>query len=128
MNMKNPDLNKYKNEYDEQTLMSKISRFAKKAGLNTIYYVLLLYNLLLSDMSSIADKAVIIGALGYFICPLDIVPDLMIGTGFLDDAAVLTLALSKLVTSITPAIKTAAKAQLQEWFDFEDSELDSKYR
>ena len=89
MNMKNPDLNKYKNEYDEQTLMSKISRFAKKAGLNTIYYVLLLYNLLLSDMSSIADKAVIIGALGYFICPLDIVPDLMIGTGFLDDAAVL---------------------------------------
>ena len=128
MNMKNPDLNKYKNEYDEQTLMSKISRFAKKAGLNTIYYVLLLYNLLLSDMSSIADKAVIIGALGYFICPLDIVPDLMIGTGFLDDAAVLTLALSKLVTSITPAIKAAAKAQLREWFDFEDSELDSKYR
>ena len=109
MNMKNPDLNKYKNEYDEQTLMSKISRFAKKAGLNTIYYVLLLYNLLLSDMSSIADKAVIIGALGYFICPL-------------------TLALSKLVTSITPAIKAAAKAQLHEWFDFEDSELDSKYR
>lgn len=128
MNMKNPDLNKYKNEYDEQTLMSKISRFAKKAGLNTIYYVLLLYNLLLSDMSSIADKAVIIGALGYFICPLDIVPDLMIGTGFLDDAAVLTLALSKLVTSITPAIKAAAKAQLHEWFDFEASELDSKYR
>lgn len=128
MNMKNPDLNKYKNEYDEQTLMSKISRFAKKAGLNTIYYVLLLYNLLLSDMSSIADKAVIIGALGYFICPLDIVPDLMIGTGFLDDAAVLTIALSKLVTSITPAIKAAAKAQLHEWLDFEDSELDSKYR
>lgn len=128
MNMKNPDLNKYKNEYDEQTLMSKISRFAKKAGLNTIYYVLLLYNLLLSDMSSIADKAVIIGALGYFICPLDIVPDLMIGTGFLDDAAVLTLALSKLVTSITPVHKATAKAQLHEWFDFEDSELDSKYR
>lgn len=47
---------------------------------------------------------------------------------FLDDATVLTLALSKLVTSITPAIKATAKAQLHEWFDFEDSELDSKFR
>lgn len=125
--MKNPDLNKYKNQYDEQTLMSKIARFAKKAGLNTIYYVLLLYNMLF-DLDSLADKAIIVGALGYFICPLDIIPDLMIGTGFLDDAAVLTFALSSLVTSITPKIKNAAKAQLHEWFDFEESELDSKYR
>jgi hypothetical protein len=40
---------------------------------------------------------------------------------FLDDATVLTLALSKLVTSITPAIKATAKAQLHEWFDFEEA-------
>lgn len=125
--MKNPDLNKYKNQYDEQTLMSKIARFAKKAGLNTIYYVLLLYNMLF-DLDSLADKAIIVGALGYFICPLDIIPDMMVGTGFLDDAAVLTFALGSLVTSITPKIKKAAKDQLHEWFDFEDSELDSKYR
>ncbi len=126
--MEKKDLNNYENHYSEQNLIQKISRFAKMAGLNTIYYVLLLYNLLLSDLTSIGDKAVIWGALGYFICPLDVIPDVMIGTGFLDDAAALTLALSYLATSITPQIKAAAKSQLHKWFDFSDSDLDGTYR
>lgn len=126
--MEKKDLNKYKNQYSEKNLLQKISRFAKIAGLNTIYYVLLLYNLLLSDSTSIADKTIIWGALGYFICPLDVIPDMLVGTGFLDDAAALTLALSMLVTSITPEVKDKAKSQLHDWFDFDDSDLDSNYR
>lgn len=126
--MENKDFNIYKNQYSEKNLQQKISSFAKKAGLNTIYYVLLLYHLLLSDSTSTADKAIILGALGYFICPLDIIPDVLVGTGFLDDAAALTVALRQLKKSITPKIKKDAKAQLHDWFVFDDSELDSSYR
>lgn len=126
--MNNDKFNKYKNAYNEQNLISKISKFAKKAGLNTTYYVLLLYNMLISKAISIADKAIVVGALGYFISPFDIIPDFIIGTGFVDDASTLVLALTAVANSITPAIKKIAKKELHKWFDFKDEELDDKYR
>ena len=121
------DLKKYEKLYSEESLMTKISRFAKKAGLNTTYYVLLLYQTLISGKTPLKDKAVVIGALGYFICPIDLIPDMMIGTGFLDDASVLLYALSMISESITPDIKSEAKNILHQIFDFEDNELDSTY-
>lgn len=121
------DLGKYEKLYSKDSLMTKISRFAKKAGLNTTYYVLLLYQMLISGKTPLKYKAVVIGALGYFICPIDLIPDMMIGTGFLDDASVLLYALSMISESITPEIKGEAKNILHQIFDFEDNELDSIY-
>lgn len=107
--------------------MTKISRFAKKAGLNTTYYVLLLYTMLISGKTALKDKAVIIGALGYFICPIDLIPDIMIGTGFLDDASILMFALTTISCSITPEIRLDARKRLHQIFEFDDSELDDSY-
>ena len=125
--MQQEDLGKYEKLYSKDSLMTKISRFAKKAGLNTTYYVLLLYQMLISGKTPLKYKAVVIGALGYFICPIDLIPDMMIGTGFLDDASVLLYALSMISESITPDIKSEAKSILHQIFDFEDNELDSTY-
>lgn len=125
--MQQKDLGKYEKLYNEDSLMTKISRFAKKAGLNTTYYVLLLYQMLISGKTPLKYKAVVIGALGYFICPIDLIPDLMPGTGFLDDASVLLYALSMISESITPNIKSEAKKTLHQLFDFEDSELDTTF-
>lgn len=127
-NINKEKLDQYKSAYNEQSLMTKISRFAKKAGLNTTYYVLLLYSMLVSSAISLADKAIVVGALGYFISPLDVIPDVIFGTGFVDDASVLALALGAVVNSITPSIKEAAKKHLHKWFDFKDKELDSNFR
>ena len=121
------DLGKYEKLYSKDSLMTKISRFAKKAGLNTTYNVLLLYQMLISGKTPLKYKAVVIGALGYFICPIDLIPDMMIGTGFLDDASVLLYALSMISESITPDIKSEAKNNLHQIFDFEDNELDSSF-
>lgn len=121
------DLKKYEGLYSEESLMTKISRFAKKAGLNTTYYVLLLYTMLISGKTAFKDKAVIIGALGYFICPIDLIPDIMIGTGFLDDASILMFALSTISSSITPEIRLDARKRLHQIFEFDDSELDDSY-
>ena len=119
------DLKKYEKLYSEESLMTKISRFAKKAGLNTTYYVLLLYQTLISGKTPLKDKAVVIGALGYFICPIDLIPDMMFGTGFLDDASILLYALSVVANSITEDIKKEDRKKLHNLFDFEDEELDS---
>lgn len=128
MNKNNPeDLKKYERLYSEESLMTKISRFAKKAGLNTTYYVLLLYQLLITEKTPLKDKAIVIGALGYFICPIDLIPDIMIGTGFLDDASILMYALTTISSSITPEIRLDARKRLHQIFEFDDSELNDTF-
>jgi uncharacterized membrane protein YkvA (DUF1232 family) len=42
----------------------------------------------------------IIGAILYFVSPLDVVPDFLVGLGILDDAAVITFTLKKLSNEI----------------------------
>lgn len=42
----------------------------------------------------------IIGAILYFVSPLDVVPDFLVGLGILDDAAVISFTLKKLSTEI----------------------------
>lgn len=124
--MEDKDYEEYKGQYDEQALMTKISRFAKDAGLKAIYNVLILYNTFISKNTSIATKAMIVGALGYFICPLDVIPDLMPGLGYMDDMSALAFTVNKIITSITPEIRKTAKEQLKKWFDFKDEDLDER--
>jgi len=57
-------------------------------------------------------RAMIFGALAYFLLPTDAVPDIFLGLGFTDDAAVLATALNMLAGHISPAHRTAAKAAL----------------
>lgn len=118
------DLKKYEEHYSEEGLKNKIGRFAKKAGLKTTYYAILLKNALTSGSVRLSDKAIIIGALGYFISPFDIIPDLMIGVGFVDDLAALCLAVKKISSSINSSIREISKEELHEIFDFDDDELE----
>jgi uncharacterized membrane protein YkvA (DUF1232 family) len=43
----------------------------------------------------------IIGAILYFVSPIDVIPDFLVGLGILDDAAVISFTLKKLSTEIT---------------------------
>lgn len=112
----NLDLQRYEAEYSERGLFDKLSSVAKKAGLKVVYYALILYYALQSPKISVKEKALIIGALGYFILPVDLVPDVIAGAGFLDDAAAL-LAVIKMLTCIDDEVKRLAKELLKRWFD-----------
>lgn len=112
----NLDLRRYEAEYSERGLFDKLSSVAKKAGLKVVYYALILYYALQSPKISVKEKALIIGALGYFILPVDLVPDVIAGAGFLDDAAAL-LAVVKMLTCIDDEVKRQAKELLKRWFD-----------
>ena len=120
----------YSNHYSEQNLWDKIKQFSKTAGEKVVYAVLLLFYLLTDKEVSLKSNATIIGALGYFIFPLDAIPDIMPAIGFTDDLGVLMFALSEVSSSITPEMKEKAKEKLKEWFskvnESEIKELEEK--
>ncbi len=58
-------------------------------------------------------KAILLGALGYFIVPLDIVPDLLGAFGYGDDIAVILAAIKAVESSITEVHREKARAWLQ---------------
>lgn len=110
------DNGKYKSSYSEQGLWDKIAKFAGKAGKGLILNVLKLYYAMALGKATPAQIAAIIGALGYFISPIDAVPDMLPG-GYVDDAGVIGWAVKTLVCCSDPEVVRAANAKVREWFD-----------
>ena len=118
--MELPDFMKYSNKFSQKDFVEKISRIAKRAGSKLVYAALILYYTLQSDKVSKSDKAIIIGALGYMISPLDVIPDAIPIAGLTDDLAVLLYVLKKVWTGIDPEIIAKAREKLSKWFDEEE--------
>ncbi|KGF25307.1 MAG: DUF1232 domain-containing protein [Prevotella histicola] len=120
--MELPDLQKYKEKFSQKSFIEKIQRVAKRAGVKLVYVALILYYLIESNKVSVKDKAIIIGALGYLISPIDIVPDAIPIAGLGDDMAVMLYVLDKVWGQVDDEIKSKAQRKLSKWFD--DDELD----
>jgi uncharacterized membrane protein YkvA (DUF1232 family) len=57
-------------------------------------------------------RGTLLAALAYFILPTDLIPDIILGLGFTDDAAVIATAIALVRNHITPEHRDAAKAAL----------------
>ena len=57
-------------------------------------------------------RAVLLGAIVYFVVPTDMIPDFFAGLGFTDDAAVLAAALSTIGRHLTAAHRDQARRVL----------------
>lgn len=126
--MELPDFMSYANKFSSTDFVEKISRIAKRAGAKLVYAALILYYTLQSDKVSKTDKAIIIGALGYMISPLDVIPDAIPIAGLTDDLAVLVFVLKKVWTDVEPDIKERAREKLSKWFDDDEiAEIDSLF-
>lgn len=117
-----PDFMSYKDKFSANGFVEKISRIAKRAGAKLVYVALILYYTLQSDKVSVKDKAVIIGALGYLISPLDLIPDAFPIAGLTDDLTVLLFVLKKVWGDVSDDVKEKAKAKLSQWFDEDEIE------
>ena len=115
--MELPDFMSYANKFSASDFVDKISKIAKRAGAKLVYAALILYYTLQSEKVSKADKALIIGALGYLISPLDAIPDAIPIVGLTDDVGVLIYVLRKVWVNVDPEIKDRAKERLTKWFD-----------
>lgn len=67
------------------------------------------YYCALDPQTPIRVKAILMGALAYFILPADVVPDILGAFGFVDDAAVLAAAYRQVAQHITPRHRDRAR-------------------
>lgn len=111
------ELQKYSGSYSEENLLHKISKFGAHIGLELLYKVAQLWCVLQKPEVPAKDKALIMGALGYLISPLDFIPDLTPVLGYSDDLVAITFALLKVQGYIDDEVKAEAKALLAKVFD-----------
>lgn len=110
------DLPKYANNFSSSKFWSKLVAVAKHLGKKILRLILLLYYTFKSDDVSPKDKAIILGALGYLILPLDLIPDWILALGLTDDIAAIMLAYDTIKASITPEIERKADSKLAQIF------------
>ena len=109
------EVQKYGTYYSDNRFWKKVERVAKKVGATVLLPVFTLYYMLQDDKVSIPHTDYIVGALGSFILPIDLIPDGILPViGFTDDIAVMTLVLKLVKDSITPEIKARANARVSE--------------
>jgi uncharacterized membrane protein YkvA (DUF1232 family) len=103
------DANKFAR--DEETVRRGFWRKAKRVGAKLPFAedLLAAYYCAFDRDTPLQAKAMLFGALAYFVLPFDAIPDMLPLLGFADDAAVLATALRVLASHITPAHREAAK-------------------
>ena len=112
-----PEFLSYKDRFSTREFVDKITKIAKRAGAKLVYVALILFYMLQSKDISLKDKALILGALGYLISPLDAIPDAIPIMGLGDDLTVLTFALKKIWDNVTDDVREKAYSKLSKWFD-----------
>jgi len=110
------DLEKFRGEYTESSFWEKVKSAALAAGRELIEKALWLYYAIMDSDTPTKAKLIIAGALGYFISPIDIVPDFIPFVGYTDDLAVLVGAIMTVASNIKELHKAKAAERLREWF------------
>jgi uncharacterized membrane protein YkvA (DUF1232 family) len=111
------DDNQFVGYFSDDGFWEKIVNYAKKAGKEVIEKGLWLYYAAQREDTPAWAKAVIYGALGYFILPLDAIPDVMPGIGYTDDLGVLAAAITTVASYIDDSVKELAREKIAAWFD-----------
>ena len=105
----------YSKYYDDKRFWRKVRRIAQKVGGSVLKPVLLLFYMMKSDSVSLKDKAYIVGALGYFVLPIDT-----------DDLAVITLLIKYLKDNITPEIEMRVDAKIHDLMETKEEQEQEK--
>lgn len=110
------DHDKYSKHYSDESFREKIKKFAFTGGKELIGYCLLLYYALRQDDIPAWAKGIILGALGYFILPLDLLPDAIPLEGYSDDFVVILAAVAVVIRKINEETRKKATTQMEKIF------------
>ncbi len=100
--------------FSDEGFFHTLKKYGTKMGFKGLHAAATLYMALKSPNMSKANKMIILGALGYFILPIDVVADLLPVVGLSDDLVVMTAALTKVFMSIDDEMKADAHALLKK--------------
>ncbi len=116
MDINQTDVEKYGKNYSDEGLWNKIKGVAKKVGANLIYDVLQLFYVAKNPNVPMKIRAAMVAPLGYFISPVDLIPDLVPVVGYSDDAAVIAMAIGIAHLYINDDIRQNAKNKMVAFF------------
>lgn len=102
--------------YSDDSFWEKVKQYAKAAGEGVLEPALKMYYAALDSDTPAWAKATIFTALGYFISPVDAIPDITPVVGYADDLGVLTAALATVAAHIKDEHVKKAKEVLARWF------------
>ncbi|EPS3430504.1 YkvA family protein [Vibrio alginolyticus] len=102
---------------DEKTFWRKMKNSVKKAGEEIAVMGIKSWLAMADSNTSVRHKAILGGALAYFVLPTDMVPDVLAGVGFTDDMAALTLAANSVGNAITDEHEERAREKLSSMSD-----------
>lgn len=106
----------YGTEYSDESFWTKVRDFARAAGIEVVEKALILYFCLQDRDTPATAKAIIASALGYFILPTDLIPDITPVAGYADDLGALAMACVAVVVHVKPEHRSQAKEKTREWF------------
>ncbi|KPN73882.1 YkvA family protein [Neisseria sp. 74A18] len=108
--------NKFEDTYSDSSFWEKIKKYAKVAGDSVLEPALKMYYAAQDADTPALAKATIYSALGYFILPIDAIPDVTPLVGYGDDIGALTAALATVAAHIKQEHTDKAKETLKQWF------------
>lgn len=103
--------------YSESNFWDKTKNFAKVAGSEVLTPALKMYYAASDKDTPAWAKTAMLGALGYFISPIDAIPDLTPFVGYSDDLGVLVAAVATTAAHIKDEHVSQAKDTLKRWFN-----------
>ena len=103
--------------YSENKFLNKFKKFGGGLGYKAMHAAATLFVALRSPDMSKANKLIVLGALGYFIFPIDLIVDFLPLVGLTDDAFIILTALGKVYLSITDDMKMEAKQMIDSKFE-----------
>lgn len=106
----------FSKEYSDESFWDKVKNFAKKAGEGVLEPALKMYYAASDPDTPTWATAAIYAALGYFISPVDAIPDVVPVAGFSDDLGVLCAALAATAAHIKEEHVLKAQQTLRQWF------------
>jgi uncharacterized membrane protein YkvA (DUF1232 family) len=106
----------YEKEYSETSFWSKLKAVASTVGKTLLQKALILYACATDKDTPLLVKTTIFGALGYFISPIDVIPDLTPIVGYSDDLGVLVFVLHQISKYIKQEHNDYAEQKLKDIF------------
>lgn len=108
--------NKFEKQFSDNRFWEKTKIYAIAAGELVLEPVLKLYYSAQDPDTPTWAKTTIYGALGYFISPIDAIPDIAPIIGYSDDLSVLVAATAAVAVYIKKEHGEKAKETLKHWF------------
>src|SRR5262249_49526005 len=109
-------MSNYASHFSDSRFWDTVRPFARRAGSELIEAAITLSHCLPDPDTPRWARAIIAGALGYFILPTDLVPDFTPVVGFADDLGTFVAATACVAIHVKPEHRARAQRQMQTWF------------